>query len=719
MATKITIEADGKKAARELNKVGKAAKSLGTTTENVSKKTVKSAKSMSGGYLKIAAGIAAVTVAGRKLIRFTREAVAEASKQQAAEASLAAALRSRGEFTEEAMAALIDDASALQRWTGASDDATIQTQAFALQLGVPIDKMGEFTTALENATAAGLPQETVLRGLAASYSGNAGALTRYIPAVRELTEEQLRQGGAVKLVNDAFAGQAAAMATTWEGAAKRLTGAYGDLVLEGFGKIITDSPTVRAAMIEVSNTMLDMAETGVDSTGVLSTTVDTFVFGAIGSLEVLVKGFKRVQQAWIALQEGLVSAERQRHKDSLDVTNQMIATQEKSAEAAARQLEQTTAGTRAREKAIETLSLEQDELKRLRQHSRDLTDEIADENRELDELQTNFTDLQADIGETSGKFDSFRARLIETRDALGQSGSTGTLTGNMEDLGEAAGEAGSKVSEATTKAAGFGDALFGGETFGGGVVRTMINDSEELTASILEGQEARSRAAQQAEHDFANMKAGAETVGGAIGGWAASMANAKSGTDAVKVGIKGMATFAIQQIGQLLAADIAAKGASTAATQAQGGATLAVMGPAAVASTVASFGANIPIALAALAAGTAAMTGIISAIGDRGIDSVPGGGRMTVLKKGSEMVMDPVGTTKFHDQMDMVSGMIRNAGGGVLAGMGAAAGGVAQVNSRVNVFLDGVQIAEVVDRAMADMVRTGGSEFAPAALVNP
>ena len=112
------------------------------------------------------------------------------------------------------------------------------------------------------------------------------------------------------------------------------------------------------------------------------------------------------------------------------------------------------------------------------------------------------------------------------------------------------------------------------------------------------------------------------------------------------------------------------------------------------------------------------MTAIIGAIGDRGIDAIPGGGRMTVNKRGDELLLDPVGTTKFHANMDAMDNLIRNAGGGVLAGM---RGGTQQqaVQTNVTVNMDGRTIAEIVDVQMAQLARFGRSEFSQAALVTP
>jgi hypothetical protein len=708
MAVKFTITADGKKAeaalrkvAKEVDGLGKVTKTTGKETEKLGKKTTTATKGMSTGWLKVGAAMAGITIIGHRLVRFFGNAAEAAGEQQAATERLRQSLANVGESWDVHGERLQEAATDLQKLTGAADEQTLASMALGVSLGVPVEKLGDYSMALANAEAAGLPMETLQRGLSASFEGSATALGRYLPAVRSLTEEQLRAGGALDLINERFGDLAKSQSTTWLGAVNRLKGAWGDLVEEGFGRIITDSPVVRATMIELALEMLDLANDTTDATEAMSGAVGEFAKGAIDVLEALVKSFNFVSRGWVALQNTIVAHEkasnevrRAQLEDALSMNKGFLAAKQE-------ELEQTDRTTARYQKLLEQMGPYHDTINLLTGQIAELTDEITDESRELATLQGDFSALQGTLDNTTDRFIGIRERIAATAAAIGQRGQPGTLAGNLGEAGAAAKDIGQETDSAASRLSKFtgeddgklGSVFAADDTGLGDLESGFTATADSVTTDI-------------------------NRMGEAFGTFIGQLATADDKQEALKTGAKSMAIAAVQAIGQVLTAQLSATAASSAANITASAAQTAAATPAAIVTSIGDRGANVGIAAAALAAGVAGMTAIIGAIGDRGIDAIPGGGRMTVNKRGDELLLDPVGTTKFHANMDAMDNLIRNAGGGVLAGM---RGGTQQqaVQTNVTVNMDGRTIAEIVDVQMAQLARFGRSEFSQAALVTP
>lgn len=721
MATKITIQADGKQAEREFKKVGKSVKTLGTTTEKTAKKTAKSAKNMAGGYLKIAAAVAALAVAGRGLSRFSTAAVKAAGDQEKAEASLTQALKQTGQFSEETRDMLLKEAAALQRLTGAADEATLANFTLATGMGVMADDLPRLALALENVEAAGLPAESILRGLASAITtGESTMVSRYIPAVRNLTKEQMRQGAATDMLLDQFGGLAEAQATTLPGSIRKLKAAYGDLVLEGFGGVLTKVPEVSVAINEIANLMLDKTGEMNDATSGWEAGTREAVFGIITIFKSASTAAIRLKQVWQGLQ--IVG-------QSIATGIAKVASAEQSVELIAAQKELELLSSKR------TLSLEQEwrlwelqnevvpklegSVSRLNVQTEEGADAVMG-------LVSEWQNAPAEIEAANKAWDELAANVESKSKALANAVPT-----NVPQLGPDAAGAdgddpdGEKEAAKIDKIKTAWEGVFGAESmaFGDG---TALNQGFEDASRIRmaaferqnEAQEEAKRAGEEARDGVLEQIDGAVRLGDAFGGVVSNIANAGSAAEGLKAGIKSVVSVAIAELARMLITSIATKAANAAAAKAEGDVITSAMTPAAVATTVATAGSNVPFAVGAMAVGSAAMTAIIGAIGDRGLERVPGAGRMTVSKLGSETILDPVGTTKYHEQMDLVTDMIRNSGGGVLAGM-TGGGGQTQVTSRISIDLGGTRLLEIIDRQMANMIRSGNSEFGPGALVNP
>lgn len=161
-------------------------------------------------------------------------AVNAANTQMQAEARLLTALKGR----EDIQGRLLKQATELQSRSIYGDEAVIEQQAFLAALGLTESQINATINAAAQLSAAlGMEFSSAVRNLSKSYSGLAGELGESIPALRELTQEEMKAGGAIAYVNNNYKGFAETMATTGMGPLQQLKNSLGDLA-EQFGTIL-------------------------------------------------------------------------------------------------------------------------------------------------------------------------------------------------------------------------------------------------------------------------------------------------------------------------------------------------------------------------------------------------------------------------------------------------------------------------------------------------
>ncbi len=197
------------------------------------------------GALKVAAAAAVAVFAGRAVINGISSVVDAAAEADQAVRNLGVALASTGEFSDEAVSSLEDFASEIQRTTTFSDDAVLSSLALAKSFGVTNDQAQELVKAATDLSAAtGKDLDTAVKELGNTYSGATGKLSKQIPELKKLNEEQLKSGAAIAIVQKAFEDAAKAQASgTFEGAIKKANNALGE-ISESIGKIITQNPVL-------------------------------------------------------------------------------------------------------------------------------------------------------------------------------------------------------------------------------------------------------------------------------------------------------------------------------------------------------------------------------------------------------------------------------------------------------------------------------------------
>jgi len=127
-------------------------------------------------------------------------------------------------------------ANELQNLIGVDGDLVVQLGAELIAQGKSVDQTEEMIRAASELSAmTGQDLSTSVRQLTTTYSGMAGQLGKTIPELKDLTEEELKNGGAVDVIMEKYGGLASTLSDSVIPATNRLKEANGDLK-ETFGK---------------------------------------------------------------------------------------------------------------------------------------------------------------------------------------------------------------------------------------------------------------------------------------------------------------------------------------------------------------------------------------------------------------------------------------------------------------------------------------------------
>ena len=184
--------------------------------------------------LKAIGGVMAGAFSAKAMFDFAAESARLADVQLKAEAQLRTALKGN----EEAFERLTKKASEFQSVSLFGDEQLIPMQALLASMGLAEDQINStLKAAMDLSAGTGMSLDSAVKNLAKTFGGMTGELGESIPALKNLTQEQLKAGEAIKFVQNAFEGQAEAAAKTGLGPVKQFQNAWGD-VREEFGKML-------------------------------------------------------------------------------------------------------------------------------------------------------------------------------------------------------------------------------------------------------------------------------------------------------------------------------------------------------------------------------------------------------------------------------------------------------------------------------------------------
>jgi uncharacterized protein YukE len=159
--------------------------------------------------------------------------------QQGAELKLAAAAKNNPVINGEAVKRLKAHAAALQGTSIYGDEQMIEMEAWLTAQGRTEEQIKSIMSASVDLASSGImPLDAAMKNLSKTYAGSAGRLAESVPALKELTKEQLASGEAVKMVAEQYKGMGAAVAGGVAGTKQQLANLKGD-IQESLGEIFT------------------------------------------------------------------------------------------------------------------------------------------------------------------------------------------------------------------------------------------------------------------------------------------------------------------------------------------------------------------------------------------------------------------------------------------------------------------------------------------------
>lgn len=198
------------------------------------------------------AGVIAVVVTA---VKSMSAAINGAKEDEKLLLQIGDALRITSENSEDARNSIIDFADAVKAATGVDDDLVKQLFINAKAFGITTDQAKDLTkAAIDYAAATGIDVETAATRLGQTLDGTVGKLANLGEEFRNLSETQLKNGEAIRLIADRYGGSAASQLNTFEGATNELANSISDLTKE-FGKIITQSPNLIASLRLTAETL--------------------------------------------------------------------------------------------------------------------------------------------------------------------------------------------------------------------------------------------------------------------------------------------------------------------------------------------------------------------------------------------------------------------------------------------------------------------------------
>lgn len=280
---------------------GKAAKAIADFTKDAG--SALDGMNSSLGALKSGLQAAVALVAVHKIAEFFEGAIDQAKDQEAAISRLNTALATSGEYSDAASQQMQDFASSMQETTKYADDVILNQLSLAKSFGASNEQAKTLVTAATELSAAtGIDLNDAVSKLGKTFSGEAGKLGAQIPALKGLTEAQLKAGDAIDIVLKRFSGSAAAEVDTFAGALAQNTNAWDD-VRKAIGNFVVQNPVVTTAIQSLSSVFAELQTLITDN----DDTIRTFVSGSVKGLAI---GFDIAVEAADILAralEGLVS----------------------------------------------------------------------------------------------------------------------------------------------------------------------------------------------------------------------------------------------------------------------------------------------------------------------------------------------------------------------------------------------------------------------------
>ena len=228
LEAKITADASGYEAG--VKKAEKASKKLSTSVSKVIQGLGKNGLVGALGAVGLASsGLSATLGSVVKIARKVSETINECTNayksQLIAEKALDTAIQNNPFVTGESSKALLQFASDMQKVSNYGDDELIPMMTNLISLGrTEAETMQIMSVAMDMSAGMGISLDSAITQLNATLNGNIGRLGQQNAELKDLTEEELKQGKAVEILGEKFKGLSSATADT----SKQLQNIKGD-----------------------------------------------------------------------------------------------------------------------------------------------------------------------------------------------------------------------------------------------------------------------------------------------------------------------------------------------------------------------------------------------------------------------------------------------------------------------------------------------------------
>jgi len=235
---------------------------------------------------------AGVTVLIQELVQLGKRALSDAVTNtlayEKANRELTIALKNQGLESSNLFEIYSRQASKLESLTNVSDETIRSMQAMALNMGVSSDRVEQFiTAAIRFSNVTGQDMQNSMANLTRTLSGQVGLMSRYLPAISQLSKEQLAAGEAVDFVNKQFEDSLFLLAgDDLTGATSGLKVAW-DNFTEALGNSVSQMSVTKTALRGFSAELQTFADIA-NSDGFLRAVAGTFLI-AVGDEDAMVR----------------------------------------------------------------------------------------------------------------------------------------------------------------------------------------------------------------------------------------------------------------------------------------------------------------------------------------------------------------------------------------------------------------------------------------------
>ena len=191
----VKIGADVKEAKDGINKITEELNKLSKSAQESSFSKLSKSVAAFGTTFKLA------TDAVKKVNESIKENIELSRKQQQAETQLAAAAKNNPYLTEASVIQLKKYAGELQSISTIGDEELLPMMAQLASAGRTQEEIQNIMSAALNVSANGaMSLESAVKNLNKTFSGLSGELGESVPAIKNLTKEELQNGKAVEVL---------------------------------------------------------------------------------------------------------------------------------------------------------------------------------------------------------------------------------------------------------------------------------------------------------------------------------------------------------------------------------------------------------------------------------------------------------------------------------------------------------------------------------------